>query len=312
MPKPRLLFMGTPEFAVPSLETIINAGYPVVGVVTQPDKPKGRGRRLQSSPVKELAEENGLLVLQPERVRDDTFLQIFRGLNPDLVVVAAFGQILPEEILERPKLGCINVHPSLLPKYRGAAPLNWTLIRGEKTTGVTIMMMDEGVDTGDILLQKETPLEEEETCDRLHDRLAGMGASLLLETISQIEQDTATRRPQDHQQATYAPRLKKEDGLIDWGKDAVDIVNLIRGLSAVPGAYTYLDGKVFRIFMASAEPGAVTEKAGAIGPATKSGLPVAVGTGYVYLQDVQLEGKNRMGIQDFLRGYRIGSHARLG
>ena len=312
MSKPRLLFMGTPEFAVPSLQTIINAGYPVVGVVTQPDKPKGRGRRLQPSPIKELAEENGLLVLQPDRVRDESFLQIFRGLNPDLVVVAAFGQILPGEILERPKFGCINVHPSLLPKYRGAAPLNWTLIRGEKTTGVTIMMMDEGVDTGDILLQEETPVAEGETCDCLHDRLARMGASLLLETIRQIEQGTATRRPQDHQQATYAPRLKKEDGLIDWGKDTVDIVNVIRGLSATPGAYTYLDGKVFRIFMASAESGAVTEEAGAIGSLTKSGLPIAAGKGYVYVQDVQLEGKNRMAIQDFLRGYRIGSHARLG
>ena len=312
MPKPRLLFMGTPEFAVPSLETIINAGYPVVGVATQPDKPKGRGRRLQSSPVKELAEENGLLVLQPDRVRDESFLQIFRGLNPDLVVVAAFGQILPGEILERQKLGCLNVHPSLLPKYRGAAPLNWTLIRGEKTTGVTIMMMDAGVDTGDIILQEETPVGEGETCDRLHDRLARMGANLLLETIRQIEQGTAIRTPQYHQQATYAPRLKKEDGRIDWGKDAFDIVNLIRGLSATPGAYTYLDGKVFRIFMAIAEPGAVIEETGATGPLTKTGLPVAAGTGYVYLQDVQLEGKNRMAIQDFLRGYRIKSHARLG
>lgn len=312
MPKPRLLFMGTPEFAVPSLETIINAGYPVVGVATQPDKPKGRGRRLQASPVKELAEENGLLVLQPERVRDDAFLQIFRGLNPDLVVVAAFGQILPGEILERPKLGCINVHPSLLPKYRGAAPLNWSLIRGEKTTGVTIMMMDAGVDTGDIILQEETTVEEGETCDCLHNRLARMGADLLLKTIRQIEQGTAIRTPQDNHQATYAPRLKKEDGRIDWCKDAVDIVNFIRGLSATPGAYTYLDGKVFKIFKAVAEPGAVVEERGAIGPSTQRGLPVAAGAGYVYLQDVQLEGKNRMGIQDFLRGNPIKSHARLG
>ncbi|MFA5182436.1 MAG: methionyl-tRNA formyltransferase [Syntrophales bacterium] len=312
MPKPRLMFMGTPEFAVPSLKMLIDAGYPVVGVVTQPDKPKGRGRRLQPSPVKELAEENGLLVLQPERVRDDTFLQIFRGLNPDLVVVDAFGQILPGEILERPKLGCLNVHPSLLPKYRGAAPLNWTLIRGEKTTGVTIMMMDAGVDTGDIVLQEETPVGEGETCDSLHDRLAGMGANLLLTAIRQLEAGTATRTSQNHQQATYAPRLKKEDGLIDWSKDAVDIVNLILGLSATPGAYTYLDGKVFRIFMAIAETGAIAEETGAIGPPTKIGLPVVAGKGYVYLQDVQLEGKNRMSIQDFLRGYRVGSHGRLG
>jgi methionyl-tRNA formyltransferase len=312
MAKPRLMFMGTPEFAVPSLRMLIDAGYPVVGAVTQPDKPKGRGRHLQPSPVKELAEANGLLVLQPERVRDDTFLQIFRGLNPDLVIVAAFGQILPGEILERPKLGCLNVHPSLLPRYRGAAPLNWSLIRGEKTTGVTIMMMDAGVDTGDIILQEETPIGERETCDELHDRLAGLGANLLLAAIRQFEAGTATRTPQNHKQATYAPRLKKEDGLIDWSRNAVDIVNLIRGLSSTPGAYTYLDGKVFRIFMAAAEAGAGTEEKGWIGPSTKAGLPVTAGGGCVRLQDVQLEGKNRMAIQDFLRGYRIGPHTRLG
>jgi methionyl-tRNA formyltransferase len=312
MPKPRLLFMGTPEFAVPSLEMIIKAGYPVVGVVTQPDKPKGRGRRLQSSPVKELAEANDLLVLQPERVRDDTFLQIFRGLNPDLVVVAAFGQILPGEILERPELGCINVHPSLLPKYRGAAPLNWSLICGEKTTGVTIMMMDAGVDTGDIILQEETPVAEGETCDGLHDRLAGMGANLLLNTIHQIEAGTATRTPQDHQQATYAPRLKKEDGRIDWGKDADEIVNFIRGLSSTPGAYTSLGGKVLKIFREEAEPGQVAEVAGQIGAAKKKGVPVAAGKGCVYLQEVQLEGKNRLMIHDFLRGYHLPPHTQLG
>lgn len=312
MPKPRLLFMGTPEFAVPSLKMLIDAGYPVVGVATQPDKPKGRGQRLQSSPVKELAEEYGLLVLQPERVRDETFLQIFRGLNPDLVVVAAFGQILPGEILERPKLGCLNVHPSLLPKYRGAAPLNWSLIRGEKTTGVTIMMMDAGVDTGDIILQEETAVGEGETCDCLHDRLAGMGANLLLEAVRQIEEGTLTRTPQDHRQATYAPRLKKEDGRIDWGRDAVDIVNFIRGLSSTPGAYTSLGGKVLKIFRAEAEEGPAGEAAGQIGPATKKGLPVTTGKGCVIIQEVQLEGKNRMTTQDFLRGYRLPPRTQLG
>ncbi|MCX5826585.1 MAG: methionyl-tRNA formyltransferase [Deltaproteobacteria bacterium] len=312
MPKSRLLFMGTPEFAVPSLKMLIHAGYPVVGVTTQPDKPKGRGQRLQPSPVKELAEEYGLLVLQPERVRDDTFLQLFRGLNPDLVVVAAFGQILPGEILERPKLGCLNVHPSLLPKYRGAAPLNWALIRGEKTTGVTIMMMDAGVDTGDIILQEETPVREGETCDGLHDRLAMMGADLLLKAVGQIEGGTAVRTPQDHQQATHAPRLKKEDGRIDWGRDAAAIVNFIRGLAATPGAYTSLGGKVLKIFRAEAEAGPAGEATGEIGPATKKGLPVTTGNGCVYLQEVQLEGKNRMTIQDFLRGYRLPPHTRLG
>jgi len=312
MPKSRLLFMGTPEFAVPSLKILIDAGYPVVGVVTQPDKPKGRGQRLQPSPVKGLAEEHGLLVLQPERVREETFLQIFRGLNPDLVVVAAFGQILPGEILERPKRGCVNVHPSLLPKYRGAAPLNWTLIRGEKTTGVTIMMMDAGVDTGDIILQEETSVGAGETCDGLHDRLSMMGADLLLKAIEQMEAGTAIRKPQDHQQATYAPRLKKEDGRIDWGRDAFEIVNFIRGLSSTPGAYTSLAGKVLKIFRAEAEAGLVAEAAGQIGSATMKGLPVTTGNGCVYIQELQLEGKNRMTSQDFLRGYRLVSQARLG
>jgi methionyl-tRNA formyltransferase len=281
-------------------------------VVTQPDKPKGRGQRLQASPVKELAEEYGLMILQPERVREDLFMQIFRGLNPDLVVVAAFGQILPGEILERPKLGCLNIHPSLLPKYRGAAPLNWTLIHGEKTTGVTIMMMDTGVDTGDIILQEETSVGAEETCDGLHDRLAIMGANLLLTAIGQIEAGTAVRTPQDHAHATHAPRLKKEDGRIDWSKDAAVIVNLIRGLSATPGAYTYLGGKMLKIFRAEAETGPVAAAAGQAGGATKKGLPVAAGKGCVYLQDVQLEGKNRMNIQDFLRGYRLAPSTQLG
>ncbi len=305
MPKPRLLFMGTPEFAVPSLKMLIEADYPIVGAVTQPDKPKGRGRRLQPSPVKELAEAHGLLVLQPERVRDESFLQLFRGLNPDLVAVAAFGQILPAEILERPRLGCLNVHPSLLPKYRGAAPLNWTLIRGETVTGVTIMMMDAGVDTGDIVLQKKTPVAAGETCDLLHDRLAVMGAALLLETLSLIEAGTAPRTPQHHEEATYAPRLKKEDGRIDWRLDVAAIVNLIRGLSSTPGAYTSLEGRMLKIYLATGEPGDAQAPAGTIGAATKKGLPVAAANGWVYLQEVQLEGKNRMTVQDFLRGYRL-------
>ncbi len=310
MSKPRLLFMGTPEFAVPSLKSLVEAGYPIVGVVTQPDKPQGRGKRLQSPPVKELAASYGLLVLQPERVRDESFLQLFRGLNPDLVAVAAFGQILPPEILARPPLGCLNVHPSLLPKYRGAAPINWTLIRGEKTTGVTIMMMDAGVDTGDILLQREVPIAAGETWDLLHDRLAVLGAELLREAVAQVAAGAATRTPQRHEAATYAPRLKKEDGRIDWKQDAGAIVNLIRGLSSKPGAYTSWNGKIMKIFLAVGEPGTAGEEPGTIGAVTPQGLPVAAGNGRVYLQDVQLEGKNRMAIHDFLRGYRFSAPAR--
>lgn len=312
MPKPRLMFMGTPEFAVPALKMLIEAEYPIVGAVTQPDKPRGRGRRLQPSPVKELAEAHGLLVLQPERVRDETFLQLFRGLNPDVVAVAAFGQILPAEILERPPLGCLNVHPSLLPRYRGAAPLNWTLIRGEKITGVTIMMMDAGVDTGDIILQRETPVGEGETYDQLHDRLAVMGGELLLEALALIATGAAPRTPQCHEEATYAPRLKKEDGRIDWQRDVADIVQLIRGLSSTPGAYTFLDGRMLKIYRALGEPGTVDVPPGTIGGTTKKGLSVAAANGWVHLQEVQWEGKNRMTIQDFLRGCRLSPQTRCG
>ncbi|MDI9569336.1 MAG: methionyl-tRNA formyltransferase [Pseudomonadota bacterium] len=312
MSKPRLLFMGTPEFAVPSLRRLIEAAYPIVGVVTQPDKPRGRGRRLQPPPTKELAAAHELLILQPERVRDESFLQLFRGLNPDLVTVAAFGQILPPEILERPPLGCINVHPSLLPRFRGAAPLNWTLIRGETTTGVTIMMMDAGVDTGDILMQRETPVAPGETHDLLHDRLASLGAELLLETVDLLAAGRAIRTPQRHEEATWAPRLKKEDGRIDWRQDVGSIVNLIRGLSSTPGAYTFLGDKMLKIYRAAGMRGDVGAAPGAVGAAIEEGLPVAAGDGWVCLQEVQLEGRNRMAIRDFLRGCRLPAGSRCG
>ena len=304
--------MGTPEFAVPSLESLIQSDFPIIGVVTQPDRPKGRGRQPAASPVKLLAEKNGLTVMQPERVRGDAFLEIFRSMAPDMVVVAAFGQILPKEILETPPMGCINVHPSLLPRHRGAAPMNWTLIHGDDETGVTIMFMDEGVDTGDMLIQEKTPVGEDETYDHLHDRLAVLGAELLVQTIRRIEAGAAVRTPQEDSLATYAPRLKKEDGLIRWRENAFRIAHLIRGLSATPGAYTVLDGKVLKVFMASAEEKPVADEPGTIGHLTDKGLPVAAGDGLVFLRDVQLEGKKRMSIQDFTRGYRLTAGTRLG
>ena len=243
MPKPRILFMGTPAFAVPALEGLVRSGYPVIGVVTQPDRPQGRGRTIAPPPVKLLANGLGLTVLQPEKVRTPDFLETFRQLAPDLVIVAAFGQILPGEIIHGPREGCINIHPSLLPKYRGAAPINWALIRGEEKTGVTIMRMDEGVDSGDILLQEETPIGAEETFGALHDRLAKMGAGLLLNALAMLEAGTLQPRPQDHRLATTAPRLAPEDGLIRWDADARTIVALIRGLSPTPSAYTLLGRK---------------------------------------------------------------------
>jgi methionyl-tRNA formyltransferase len=305
MTKPRLFFMGTPCFAVPALESLVRNGYPVIGVVTQPDRPQGRGRTTAASPVKILAEGLGLQVMQPNKVRDPSFIEIFRRIAPDIVIVAAFGQILPTEIIRSPKRGCINIHPSLLPKYRGAAPIHWALIHGEEKTGVTIMQMDEGVDTGDILLQQETPIGPEESFGGLHDRLAKMGAELLLITLAMLETGTLQPRPQDHCFATPAPPLDREDGLIRWEAGAQNIVSLVRGLSPTPCAYTHLGGERLKIFTAAAETTAVMVAPGTVIGETVAGLRVAAGSGCVLLKEVQLQGKKRLPIRDFLRGCRI-------
>ena len=311
-PKPRILFMGTPEFAVPSLELLLEKAWPVIGVVTQPDRPKGRGQRLIASPVKETAVRHGMTVHQPEKVRTSEFLEIFRGLAPDMVVLVAFGQILPKDILDGPPMGCVNVHPSLLPKYRGAAPMNWALIRGEQKTGISIMRMDEGVDSGDILLQEETAIEPSELYDHLHNRLAVLGAQCLLRTLEGLACGSVHRIPQDPALATLAPRLKKEDERIRWEAPALDIAHFVAGLSSVPGAHTLLDGKVLKVYSAEAEESPAAEAPGTIaGPAPK-GLRIAAGGGYVYLKDVQLESKKRMPIVEFLRGFRFTPGSRLG
>jgi len=254
MTKPRILFMGTPDFALPALRLLHGQNYPIVGVITQPDRPKGRGLKEAAPPVKNLALELGLPVFQPEKVKDQSFLEIFKKLDPDMVVVVSFGQILPKTIIDYPLLKCLNIHPSLLPKYRGAAPLNWQIIRGETKTGITIMLMDEGMDSGDILLQKETELGSTETYGELHDRLAYMGATMLVKTIEQVLDGTIKRKPQDVSGVTFAPRLKKETGKINWHKNVSDIINLIRGLNPLPTAYTYLDGQSLKIFTAEASP----------------------------------------------------------
>jgi methionyl-tRNA formyltransferase len=310
--KPRILFMGTPEFAVPSLELLVEKAYPVIGVVTQPDRPKGRGQRLVASPVKETALRHGLAVLQPEKVRAPEFLEIFRGLSPDMVVLVAFGQILPKDIIDGPPMGCINVHPSLLPKYRGAAPMYWALIRGETKTGITIMRMDEGVDSGNILYQEETAIEPGETYDHLHDRLAVLGAQCLLRTLEGLRNGTIHETSQDHLLATLAPRLKKEDGLIRWKNNARDIAHFVAGFSSVPGAFTILDGKTLKVYSAEAEEAPVPEAPGTIIEAAQKDLKIAAGDGYVYLKDVQLESKKRMPIVDFLRGIRLTPGNKLG
>ncbi|MCX7981827.1 MAG: methionyl-tRNA formyltransferase [Syntrophales bacterium] len=310
--KPRLVFMGTPQFALPSLISLIEAGYPILAVVTQPDKPQGRGRKLTPPPVKTSALAHGLKVLQPEKVREQAFLEEFNHLKPDLVVVASFGQILPPPIIHAPPYGCINVHPSLLPRHRGPAPINWTLLLGDDVTGITIMLMDEGVDTGPILRQREIPVEPDETYDHLHDRLAILGADLLVETINLFTAGEIKPIPQAHEHATYAPRLTKEDALIDWAQGGEEIVRKIRGLSSTPGAFSYLRKQIFKIYQASFRPDSSLPAAGTIGRPEPDGLPVASQNGWVYLKEVQLEGKKRLPIWDFLRGYRLSPGEKLG
>ncbi|MGV8056499.1 MAG: methionyl-tRNA formyltransferase [Smithellaceae bacterium] len=312
MAHPRILFMGTPSFALPALEQLSARNYTVIGVVTQPDRPRGRGQKEVAPPVKLLAQKLGLSVFQPEKVKDPSFLKIFHELNPEMVVVAAYGQILPKAIIDFPPLKCLNIHPSLLPKYRGAAPINWALIRGETKTGVTIMQMDEGMDSGDILLQKETVIDAAEDYVHLHDRLAIQGAALLIETIDRVSTGTALRKPQDVSGVTFAPRLKKETGRINWNSDAGNIVNLIRGLSPEPAAYTFFSGQILKIFTAEAVGSDVKDIPGAIGPLTSRGLTVAAANGYVFLKEIQLAGKKRMTVNDFLRGYRLNSKTILG
>jgi len=305
MARPRILFMGTPAFALPSLQILHDKQYPIIGVVSQPDRPQGRGLKEVAPPVKDLAQKIGVPVLQPEKVKDASFLKTFYQLKPDMVVVVAFGQILPKEIIDYPPMQCLNIHPSLLPKYRGAAPINWPIIRGETKTGVTIMLMDEGMDSGDILIQQKTDIGIAETYGELHDRLAQLGATLLIKTIGQIVAGTAQRKLQDASVVTFAPRLKKETGKIDWNNKVSDIVNLIRGLSPTPAAYTHLEGQVLKIFTADGNHNKISETPGTIGAANATGLPVAAADGYVILKDVQLAGKKRMLAQDFLRGYRL-------
>ncbi len=310
--KPSILFMGTPDFALPALEILHNNNYEISAVVTQPDRPAGRGQKEIAPPVKLLAQKLGLPVLQPPKVKDQGFLETLYSLNPAMIVVAAFGQILPKIIIDFPKMGCLNIHPSLLPKYRGAAPLNWSIIRGETKTGVTIMMMDEGMDSGDILIQEETPLESTETYGELHDRLANLGAKLLIKAIEQVVAGTAQRQKQDESSITFAPRLTRETGKINWQNTICHIVNLIRGLSPTPAAYSSLDGQALKIFTAEGQPGIVDMPPGTIAPSCPGGLPVAAADGYVILKDVQLAGKKRMHIHDFLHGYRIKDGSKLG
>lgn len=306
----KVIFMGTPDFAVGTLEAIIKAGHEVLLVVTQPDKPKGRSGALQFPPVKECAVAHGIEVFQPTKIRLEENVEFLRKYDADIFVVAAFGQILPKSILDMPKYGCINVHASLLPKYRGAAPIQWAVINGDPVTGVTIQQMDIGVDTGDIILTKELAIAEDETGGGLFDKLAVVGAEACLEAMEQIANGTATRTPQNHEEATHVSMISKEFGFIDWNKSAVEIERLIRGLNPWPSAYTKLDGKTFKIWKACVIADNSDATPGTVVCVDKSAMKVQTGDGLLSLLEVQLEGKKRMDIGAFLRGYSVeeGTH----
>ena len=306
----RILFMGTPEFAVGTLEALIHSRHEVVAVVTQPDRPKGRGNAVKFPPVKEAALAHGIPVLQPLKVREPEVVEQLRAFAPDLIAVAAFGQLLPKAILEMPRYGCVNVHASLLPKYRGAAPIQWAVINGEAESGVTTMMMSRGLDKGDMLKKSVVRLDPKETGDSLHDKLAALGGPLLLETIDELEQGTIVRVPQDDAQSSYAPMLTKELGRIDWSKPADELERLVRGLNSWPSAYTRLHGKTLKIWDADVvsasggEPGKVLQ-------ADKNGLVIQAGEGALRIVSLQPEGKKRMEADAFLRGYPVQVHERM-
>lgn len=297
----KIVFMGTPDFAVPCLESIVNAGHNVVGVFTQPDKPKGRGYTLTPPPVKVKAEQYDIPVYQPAKLRDGEAYEILKKLNPDCIVVVAYGKILPEDILNLPPFGCINVHASLLPKYRGAAPIQWSVINGETESGVTTMYMDAGLDTGDMIMKKSCPIDENMTAGQLHDKLSEMGAQLIVETLATVENGTAKREKQDDNLSCYSPMLDKTLCKIDWTKSNLEIHNKVRGLNPWPVAASSLNGKRVKIFSTK-----LNSDSGAPGEVISlSPLTVACGQGSVVLLELQLEGKKRMDAAAFLNGHSL-------
>ncbi|MBR3722688.1 MAG: methionyl-tRNA formyltransferase [Selenomonadaceae bacterium] len=305
----RVLFMGTPDFALPSLKMLTDEAN-VVAVVTQPDKPKGRGHKLMPPPVKIFAEEKSILVYQPQKVREPEFVEKLKELAPDVIIVVAFGQILPEEILNFPKYGCINLHGSLLPAYRGAAPIEWSIINGEKNTGVTTMFMAAGLDTGDMLLKEEVAISEDETADELRAVLSEIGAKVLKQTLLKMLSGELKREVQDDSKSSYASRIVKETGLIDWTKSARDIHNLVRGLNSTSVAYTNFNGEVFKIWRTKLLACGIDVPSGdfEVGSILKTdndGIYVKTGNGVLLITEVQTPGKKKMSAKDYLRGHSI-------
>lgn len=301
----RVIFMGTPDFSVGTLEALVQAGHKVVLAVTQPDKPKGRGGKMQYTPVKEKALEYDIPVFQPVKVREKSCVEKLDSYKADVMVVVAFGQILPREILELTPYGCINVHASLLPKYRGAAPIQWSIIDGETVTGVTTMQMDEGLDTGDMLLKTEVPLEPDETGGSLHDKLSAAGAKLCVETLKALEEKTVTPEKQGETPTKYARMLDKELGKIDWTKDAASIERLVRGLNPWPSAYTSWEGKTMKIWSAEVVDRESKAPCGTVAEVTKTDFSVQTGKGLLKVTELQIPGKKRMAADAFLRGYKM-------
>jgi methionyl-tRNA formyltransferase len=300
----KIAFLGTPDFAVPSLQMLVAAGHEIAGVFTQPDRPRDRGQKPASSPVKQAALELGLPVYEFERIRRPDGLAAMTALAPDLMVTAAFGQILSQKLLDIPKYGCINVHGSLLPKYRGPAPIQWAVINGETETGITTMMTDAGIDTGDILLQRKTTIWPEETAGELFARLAALGAETLMETLALLEQGCLVRTPQDHAAATHFPMLTKDDGRIDWNKTPEQICNLIRGVNPWPGAWTECSCDIMKIWRA--EPAELCGAPGQILKVNhKDGLIIGASGGAVRILDIQMQGKKRLNYAQYLCGCKL-------
>ncbi len=298
----RLIFMGTPDFAVPTLESLIQGPDEIIAIVTQPDRPKGRGRKLVAPPVKVLAQKYGIDLYQPTGIKSSEFLTTLKSYDPDLIVVAAYGRILPETIIELPRHGCINVHGSLLPRHRGAAPIQWSIIKGDPEVGVTIMQMDKGMDTGDILMKAAIVPDPEETSGTLFPKIARLGSQTLMDTLDMLAQGGMAMINQDDSEATSAPMLRKDDGLIDWSRPAHEIHCLIRGLDPWPTAFSFLKGRKFQFFSPEVVHQSSTRQPGTLLRADREGLLIAAGGTCLLIKDIKMEGKRRMAVADFLNG----------
>lgn len=307
----KIVYMGTPEFAVAPLEALIAAGHEISAVVTQPDKPKGRSGKMQMPPVKECALKHGIEVFQPVRVKAPEAVEQLKKYEADVYVVAAFGQILSQEVLDIPRYGCLNIHASLLPGYRGCAPANWVILNGEKETGVTIMQLDAGVDTGDMLAKTVVMIEETDTDLSLEEKLSAAGSELIVEVLKDVEKGTLSPEKQPAETCFYAKMLTKSMGCIDWTRSAQEIDRQVRGLYSWPGAYTFYQGRLLKIWKAVPVQGQAQEEAGCVEEVTKDAVLVSTGSGCLKLLEVQLEGKKRMAVKDFLLGCKIGKGEKL-